>query len=113
MVNLTFLPQNRAVSAHKGDTLLDAALQHGIPIEHECGGNCACTTCQVMILAGGENLSRMEEVEADRLSTAEVVAAASRLACQALLRGGDVTVLLPPFPADLVIREGRHSIKIR
>ncbi|HLV80355.1 MAG TPA: 2Fe-2S iron-sulfur cluster-binding protein, partial [Chthonomonadaceae bacterium] len=66
MVNLTFLPQNRDVSAHEGDTLLDAALQHEIPIEHECGGNCACTTCQVMIIAGGENLSRMEEVEADR-----------------------------------------------
>jgi len=95
MGNLTFLPLNRTVMACAGDTILDAALQQDIPLEHECGGNCACTTCHVIVLEGGENLSAMEEVEADRLSTAEGLTSTSRLACQTILRGGDVIVLLP------------------
>lgn len=113
MANLTFLPQNRAVAAHEGDTVLDAALHHGIPLEHECGGNCACTTCHVIVLEGGENLSPMEEVEADRLSTAEGLTPTSRLACQAILRGGDVIVLLPSDPASRMGAEERRRAKRR
>ncbi len=91
-VTLTFLPQNRTVAARAGDTILDAALDNGIPLEHECGGNCACTTCHVHILVGMEHLSRMEDVEADRLTSAEDRIATSRLGCQAILKGGMVTV---------------------
>ena len=86
---------NRTITACVGDTVLDAALQQDIPLEHACGGNCACTTCHVIVLEGEENLSSIEEVEADRLSTAEGLTATSRLACQAILCGGDVSVLLP------------------
>ncbi|HZT44450.1 MAG TPA: 2Fe-2S iron-sulfur cluster-binding protein [Chthonomonadaceae bacterium] len=107
------MPQNRTVSAQEGDTLLDAALQHGIPLEHECGGNCACTTCHVIVREGGENLSPMEEVEADRLSTAEGLTPASRLACQAILRGGDVMVFLPLSSTGPLEIEGRRHVKRR
>jgi ferredoxin, 2Fe-2S len=91
---VTFLPANVTVQAHRGDTLLDAALNHGVSIEHECGGNCACTTCHVIVAAGMECLSVIEEAEADRLSTAEGVTPASRLSCQALLHGGTVIVFV-------------------
>ena len=91
-VMLTFLPQERTVAARAGDTILDAALDNGIPLEHECGGNCACTTCHVYILYGMEHLSRIEDVEADRLTSAENRTAASRLGCQAILKGGTVMV---------------------
>lgn len=75
-----------------GDTILDAALKAGVGIPHECGGNCACTTCHVIVLAGSENLSPPEEVELDRVSTAEGLTPTSRLACQALLLGGPVSI---------------------
>src|SRR5438552_299777 len=94
-IRLRFLPQGITVTAHSGDTLLDAALANGIELAHACGGNCACTTCHVIVQEGAEHLSPMEEVEADRLSTAEGRTARSRLSCQAILRGGDVTVLIP------------------
>ena len=94
-VQVTFLPVGLTVAASSGDTILDAALKNGIPLEHDCGGNCACTTCHVLVQAGAENLSTMEEVENDRLSTAANRTPASRLSCQALLRGGDVTVFVP------------------
>ncbi len=95
MCRLTFLPDTVTVQARRGDTILDAALENGIALAHECGGNCACTTCHVLVQAGREHLSPREEIEADRLRDAEGSEAESRLACQALLLGGDVTVLIP------------------
>lgn len=91
---VTFLPQNLTCEARTGDTLLDVALDNEIDLEHDCGGNCACTTCHVLIQEGAENLSLMEEVEEDRLCTALKRQPNSRLGCQALVRG-DVTVSLP------------------
>jgi 2Fe-2S ferredoxin len=95
LCRLTFLPGPIPITARRGDTILDAALENGVELAHECGGNCACTTCHVWVQAGSENLSPMEEAEDDRLRDAEGRTSASRLACQALLQGGDVTVLIP------------------
>lgn len=89
---LTLLPVGVTVPAQRGDTLMDVALAHGIPLPHECGGNCSCTTCHVVVLSGAENLSPMEEPEDERLGTAAHRFPQSRLACQALLVGGEVTV---------------------
>ncbi len=94
-IQVTFLPADVTVYAMTGDTVLDAALDHGIEVEHECGGNCSCTTCQVHVLSGMESLSPIEEPEVYRLQFAEGVAADSRLACQALLLGGPVVISTP------------------
>lgn len=83
---------NVTAQANRGDTLLDAALNRGIALPHECGGNCSCTTCCVIIEEGMENLSAMEWPEDERLDTADERTSHSRLACQALLLGGAVTV---------------------
>ena len=91
-VVLTFWPQNVTVTAHAGDTILDAALDNGIGLAHECGGNCACTTCHVLVLSGMESLSGQEDVETDRLTSAEGLTNSSRLGCQAILQGGNVVV---------------------
>lgn len=89
---VTLLPANVTVTAIPGDTLLDAALDHGIALEHECGGNCSCTTCHVVIEEGWENLSPIEYPEDERLGDAENRTPQSRLACQALIVRGFVTV---------------------
>jgi 2Fe-2S ferredoxin len=80
----------------KPGSLLDIALNFDVPIEHACGGNCACTTCHVVILEGEANLSPMEDDEADRLEMAAGVTLHSRLACQAVVRG-DVKVEIPEW----------------
>ena len=95
MPKITFLPQNLSAAASAGDTILDAALSSGIELPHECGGNCACTTCHVYIIEGADFLSVMEDVETDRLSAAENWTAASRLGCQAILQNGAITVRIP------------------
>ncbi len=91
---LTFLPSGFTVTASPGDTILDAALEHGVEMEHECGGNCACTTCHLHVIESCDLLSPPEEVELDRLSTADDLQPNSRLGCQAILLGGDVIVQL-------------------
>jgi len=89
-----YLPADIEVTANSGVTLLDAALDNGIDIPHECGGNCACTTCRITVREGMQNLSAIEEVELEQLDTAENRGPAERLSCQALLRLGSVTVML-------------------
>src|SRR6476661_7929077 len=48
-------------------SILDVLLGHGIALEHACGGNCACTTCHVIVTAGASFLSPAEENEDDML----------------------------------------------
>jgi ferredoxin, 2Fe-2S len=86
------MPGGTIVEGRAGDTILDAALSSGVELAHECGGNCACTTCHVRVDSGEDRLSPMESVEDDRLSTADNRTPQSRLACQALLLGGPVAI---------------------
>lgn len=72
-------------------SLLDIALNYHINLPHACGGNCACTTCHVVVKQGEENLSDMEDDEEDRIYMADNLTLHSRLGCQAVVKG-DVTV---------------------
>lgn len=75
----------------KEGSLLDIALNYGIDLQHACGGNCACTTCHVIVKQGEENLTEMDEDEEDRIYMADSVTLHSRLGCQSVVKG-DVTV---------------------
>jgi len=101
-VDLSALPYQ-----HHGrpGSLLDVALNVGVVIEHACGGNCACTTCHVVVRAGAGNLSELEDTEADRLDTAWEVTPQSRLACQAVVRG-DVECEIPVYSRNYVQEGG-------
>lgn len=97
---VTFLPMRVTCAASHGDTLLDVALAHGLSLPHACGGNCFCTTCHVRVIDGGERLSPMEEPERERLEDYPDRGPDSRLACQALVLGGPIAVLLADDPAQ-------------
>jgi 2Fe-2S ferredoxin len=87
------------------ESFLDVALNAGIPLEHACGGSCACTTCHVIVRQGMQNLSEMEDDEADRLDTAWELTTSSRLGCQAVIKG-DVVVELPLYTRNYVQEGG-------
>jgi 2Fe-2S ferredoxin len=95
LARVRLLPDGVMIVARAGDTLLDALLDHGIALEHECGGNCTCTTCHLHVVSGTENLTPIEEPESYRLQFAEGRTAGSRLACQAIVMGQMVTVMRP------------------
>jgi ferredoxin, 2Fe-2S len=87
------------------ESFLDVAMNHDIPLEHACGGSCACTTCHLIIREGMQNLSEMEENEADRLDTAWDLTTSSRLGCQAIIKG-DVVAEFPMYTRNYVQEGG-------
>ena len=120
MPKVTFLPANVTVEFAPGklpyrehgkpESLLDIALNFGIPLEHACGGNCACTTCHVIVREGDENLSEMDDDEADRLDMAAGLTLHSRLGCQCVVTG-DLVVEIPSWNRNYV-SEGGASINL-
>jgi 2Fe-2S ferredoxin len=94
----------------KPESLLDIALNFGVPLEHACGGNCACTTCHVWINEGMQNLSELDDDEADRLDMAADLKLNSRLGCQCVVKG-DVIVEIPAWNRNYV-SEGGGSMNL-
>lgn len=82
---------NATFECKTGETLLEVALNNNVPLQHACGGYCACTTCHVEVKSGDANLSPMEDEEDDRLDRSSGVTLHARLGCQAKVRG-DVVV---------------------
>lgn len=90
--------------AKPGQSLLEIAEALGIEIDHACGGVCACSTCHVHVLEGGDLLEEAEEDEEDRLDEARDLQLNSRLACQArILEGseGEIVLRIPEWNVNL------------
>lgn len=94
-----------------GETILHAAMEQGVHLDHACGGVCACSTCHVKIVQGRGCFSAPSEDELDQLDTARDVGLESRLGCQAKLvrvpPDGVVEVAIPTWNVNAV-REGGH-----
>ena len=87
----------------KGEHLLEIAMEHGINIEHACGGVCACSTCHVYIEEGMKNLAEATEAEEDRVEEAPGLQRNSRLSCQCTIeREGPITVRVPAWNRNAV-----------
>ena len=91
MPKVTFMPMNQVCEARAGESILDVAINNDIPLQHACGGFCACTTCHVIVKDGAVSLSAMEEAEEERIEHATGVTLQSRLGCQAKVTG-DIVV---------------------
>jgi len=92
-----YAPAGAEISAPPGTSICEALLENDIDIEHACDQVCACTTCHVIVRAGGRSLSEMDEGEEDMLDRAWGLEPDSRLSCQAILGQQDVTVEIPKY----------------
>ena len=90
-------PEGAVIEAEPGQTICDAALAHGIEIEHACERSCACTTCHVIVREGFESLSASSEEEDDLLDKAWGLEPESRLSCQAVIDNEDLVVEIPKY----------------
>jgi 2Fe-2S ferredoxin len=113
LVRVTFLPENKTVEFEHGkldyqehgkrESLLDVALNFGVNLDHACGGNCACTTCHVVVKKGKECLTELDDDEADRLDGAADLQLESRLGCQVqITKPGEIVVEIPAWNRNYV-----------
>ena len=86
-VSCRFLPEDRAIEAEVGTTILDAAHANDIPVETVCAGKGTCGTCRVLV----RDVAVPEPTPHDkrRLAIAQL-AGGWRLACQHPVDAGAV-----------------------
>lgn len=103
MPQIVFLPHHEicpdgaVIEAEKGESICEAAVRHGIKIEHACEMSCACTTCHVVVREGLDSLNEMDDLEADMLDKAWGLEPDSRLSCQAIVDDEDLVVEIPKY----------------
>ena len=104
MPKITFIEHNgteHVVDVEPGGSVMQAAIDNLVPgIDADCGGECACATCHVMVDDGwrdtvggaGEREDEMLDLTPEREST-------SRLSCQIEVRDelDGLVVRLPEF----------------
>lgn len=103
--------QPRPIPLELGETILHAAMAHGVALDHACGGVCACSTCHVKITKGFDCFAEPSEDELDQLDEARDTGLDSRLGCQARLQrlpaDGSIEITIPAWNVNAV-REGGH-----
>jgi len=85
VVFITLGGAERIVDAHLGESVMSAAVRHGIPgIIGECGGNCSCATCHVYVADESiDEVGPVGDMEDDLLDLGVADRReSSRLACQ-------------------------------
>lgn len=90
---------------HEGQpgSVLTLLLEHGVEIDHSCGGVVACSTCHVYVKRGGRTAPAPIEEEEDMLDFAPSLRPTSRLACQCVPDGSeDVVVEVPSWKRNEV-----------
>ena len=91
MITVTFIDAagtKRTVTSETGFTVMEVARRNDIPgIDAECGGACACATCQVYVDEAFMPLvGKADKMEEDMLDFAFDVRKNSRLSCQITLK---------------------------
>jgi ferredoxin, 2Fe-2S len=104
MPTITVQPSGAAVDATEGDTVLFALLVGGVPIKTECTGKAQCKSCHILIHEGAESLSKIAGPEQAQLKEIAKVGPTSRLACQAVVGTGDVTIEVVDFVLRTEVR---------
>ena len=94
-IEITFQPSGIVGLVAEGISIADAAHRMGVTIPGGCKGE-GCTTCQVLIVTGGELLSSATATEIEFFGS-EALVRYQRLACQARLeRSGQIVVHINP-----------------
>ena len=91
-----------------GETILHAAMEQGLHLDHACGGVCACSTCHILVLEGLDTCNEATDDELDQLEEAPGVKLNSRLACQCVPNGTKRVVVEVPGWNRNAVKETPH-----
>lgn len=93
-------PDGAVLEVPSGTSISEALLAHGIEIEHACDMSCACTTCHCIVREGFDSLDEARECEDDLAGPRLGLEAHSRLSCQAIVAGEDLTIEIPKYTVN-------------
>ena len=102
-----YCPQGKQVSAGRGTSICEALLENGVPIEHACDLQCACTTCHVVVRKGYDSLGELDESEEDLLDRAWGLEPNSRLSCQTIVNETPLVIEIPRYSINMT-KEGKR-----
>jgi 2Fe-2S ferredoxin len=90
-------PLLRLTQVESGQSLLEVAIDHNIPLPHECGGICSCATCHIYLMTGNEYVEFKSRREVHHLQRNATATIHSRLACQCVLLPGEgeLNIIIP------------------
>ena len=84
-------------------SILDICDGYDLPLEHTCGGVCACSTCHVIVRQGLDSCNEATDDELDQLEEAPGITLQSRLGCQCVPNGTqDVVIEVPGWNRNAV-----------
>lgn len=89
--SITFANLGVTASVKPGTSVLDAALDAGVDLNHYCGGMCSCGSCRIVLVSG--DVSGLDDMEDATLSVVKE-GPADRLGCQTKIQGA-VVVQVP------------------
>ena len=95
-------PEGALIENQPDETICEAALRNGIPIEHACEMSAACTTCHCIVRKGFDSLDEASEIEEDLLDKAWGLEQTSRLSCQAIPKDEDIEIEIPKYNINMV-----------
>lgn len=99
MAAIIFQPGDRRVECQVGESIYEVAWREGRPLSSACGAKASCGLCRVKILAGGEHLSSVGDIDKKHLGNVFFITK-TRLGCQArLVSDGEVVVEPVGLPA--------------
>ena len=86
-----------AEGVSEGYSILEATEDFDVHLNHNCGGVCACSTCHIYVLKGGDDLEEISDKEEDFIDRAINPKIESRLACQCIIldENANIEVIIP------------------
>jgi len=98
MAKIKFTFEDKSIEAvevdkiEKGYSILEAAEDNDIHLNHNCGGVCACSTCHIYLNKGEDDVEEISDKEEDFIDRAINPTLESRLACQCIILKDDAVL---------------------
>jgi ferredoxin, 2Fe-2S len=83
---------SKTVESDSDISILELTEDHDVHLNHNCGGVCACSTCHIYVMKGGEHLEEISDKEEDFIDRATNPTLESRLACQCVILSNDAYI---------------------
>ncbi len=86
MPKIHFLKSRPSLEVSQGAPLMQALLDHGLPVASSCGGDGVCAKCRIEVIEGQKNLSPEGTKEAI-LREKHIFTKNERVSCQVTING--------------------------